>query len=105
MTVTTADRWPDDDNDDGGLGCHERSKSSNRSDGGCSYATNGGCYPTNDGLLSVSSRSSSSSMAATLPTNSKTTGGAIEGVLRMVASMLAGVGLGKDIDRTSAYSR
>ncbi|XP_025420103.1 mitogen-activated protein kinase kinase kinase 9 isoform X3 [Sipha flava] len=86
----SADFWPNDD---------ERPKSLNKttcdSSGDCSYSTQGGLLAA--APPSVSSKSSSSSVGA-----SRTT--AVESVLHMAASMLAGLVLGVDIKRCS-YGR
>lgn len=84
MTTTSADYWPDS-----GCGDDDDQRPSNRT------------TAINDGLLSVSSRSSTSSMTAgvSVPSSTSKTG-VIEGVLHAVASMLAGVGLGTSLGKT-----
>lgn len=84
MMTTSADHWPDS-----GCGDDDDQRLSNR------------ITAINDGLLSVSSRSSTSSMTAgvSVPSSTSKTG-VIEGVLHAVASMLAGVGLGTSLNKT-----
>lgn len=84
MTTTSADYWPDS-----GCGDDDDQRPSIRN------------TAINDGLLSVSSRSSTSSMTAgvSVPSSTSKTG-VIEGVLHAVASMLAGVGLGTGLGKT-----